>query len=192
MSDYIVINTDSQPGRFVAGYRVPDKCSGHGLVDLLKDKGKIRGLEIGADIGHTSEYLLQNLPELELHMVDPYENYLDWNGNNIQDRQKIFEIIKERLTPFKDRYTLHRKRSDDAKDDFEDDYFDFIFIDGLHTYEQLTKDCQNFYSKVKNGCLFSGHDYNVIEGVNRAVKEFAKTKNKEILETECDVWYWIK
>jgi hypothetical protein len=32
----------------------------------------------------------------------------------------------------------------------------------------------------------------VIEGVNRAVNEFAAIKNKEVLETECDVWYWYK
>ena len=70
--------------------------------------------------------------------------------------------------------------------------FDFIFIDGLHTYEQLTKDCHNYYSKVKTGGIFSGHDYQTIPGVNKAVCEFAPTKTDNVLTTECDVWYWYK
>ncbi len=63
---------------------------------------------------------------------------------------------------------------------------------GLHTYEQLTKDCANFYSKVKPGGVFAGHDYNAIPGVKKAADEFAAKVGKKILFTECDVWYWIK
>lgn len=189
MSEYLVIDTSKQntiqnPPGF--------KCSGFGLLELLKDKGKICGLEIGCDIAHTTHFLLSNLPNLTLHSVDPYQNYVDWNGNNLNNREEIYQKAMSRLSEFSDRFVHHRKTSDDAVEDFEDNQFDFIFIDGLHTYEQLTKDCNNYYSKVKDGCLFSGHDYTVISEVNRAVKEFAAKKNKEILTCDCDVWYWYK
>ena len=72
------------------------------------------------------------------------------------------------------------------------DEYDFIFIDGLHSYEQVLKDCKNYYSKIKTGGIFSGHDYNTIEGVNRAVNEFAFSVGKTIKQTKNDVWYWIK
>ena len=45
---------------------------------------------------------------------------------------------------------------------------------------------------MKDGGLFSGHDYNVIKEVNKAVKEFAQLVGKEILTTDNDVWYWYK
>ena len=52
---------------------------------------------------------------------------------------------------------------------------------------------QVIYPKIKNGGLFSGHDYRVIGSVNRAVNEFASKVNVfEIKETQNDVWYWIK
>jgi predicted methyltransferase len=74
----------------------------------------------------------------------------------------------------------------------QENHFDVIFIDGLHTYEQLTKDCANYYSKLKDGGVFAGHDYNAIPGVKQAANEFAALYHKEIMFTESDVWYWIK
>jgi predicted O-methyltransferase YrrM len=189
MSEYLIIDTAKQS---VIQPTPQFKCSGYGLVELLKDKGNIVGLEIGCDAGDTAHFLLSSLPGLTLHSVDPYENYLDWNGNMLNNRQQVLQMATDKLTQFGDRYTLHRKTSDDAVNDFADGQFDFIFIDGLHTYTQLIKDCNNYYSKVKDGCLFSGHDYNVIAEVNKAVKEIAAQKQKEISTCDCDVWYWYK
>jgi len=97
------------------------------------------------------------------------------------------------MVVYGDRFVLIRDFSDNVVDQFADGSLDFIFIDGLHTYEQLTIDCNNYYSKVKTGGIFSGHDFRVIPGVNKAVLEFAaKQSVDKILETECDVWYWYK
>lgn len=170
-----------------------DKCSGYGLIELLKDKGPIKGLEIGCARGTTTEFLLKELPELELWGVDPYIDYVDWNGNNLTELNDLFDSLLQRMTPYKDRFHIHRKYSDDAVEDFQDGFLDFIFIDGLHTYEQVKKDCENFYPKVKTGGLFSGHDYNNIKDVQNAVKEFAiKQGLKTINSTDYDVWYWWK
>lgn len=168
------------------------KCSGHGLAELLHDKGEIVGLEIGCDAGDTAQFLLSSLPGLTLHSVDPYETYVDWNGTNLNNRVDVLQMADVKLSRFEDRYTLHKKSSDAAVDDFNDGQFDVIFIDGLHTYEQLSKDCENYYSKIKDGGLFSGHDFTAISGVNRAVKEFALKYQKTILTCDCDVWYWVK
>ena len=46
-----------------------NKCSGYGLVDLLKDKGKISGIEIGCDMGTTTVHLLQTLPNIQLYGI---------------------------------------------------------------------------------------------------------------------------
>jgi len=175
-----------------------DKCSGYGLIEVisqhkLKNKETINALEIGCDVGKTSEFLLRCFPNLILHGVDPYINYIDWNGNNLNERNEVLEKFKTVTQPYEERVKLYRKTSDEAVQDFEDGFFDFIFIDGLHTYDQVKKDCENYYPKLKNGGLFSGHDFNNIKEVRDAVKEFAiKQGLKTINSTDFDVWYWWK
>lgn len=186
MSEYITFNTESNLVQNVF------KCSGYGLGILIKDMKNPIGLEIGTDVGDTANFLLDSNPTLFLNSVDPYSNYLDWNGRMLNDRDGVYQSTMNRLSGYSNRFKQHRMTSDEAALTFEDNYFDFIFIDGLHTYEQLTLDCQNYYSKLKPGGLFAGHDFNVIPGVNRAAKEFAQKVDKQILETECDVWYWYK
>lgn len=190
MSEILVIDTAKN---LVKSSSQPTfKCSGYGLGELIKDMASPIGLEIGSDIGDTSEFLLKSNESLTLHSVDPYEDYIDWNGKNLNERQSMFEKYTKRMEPYSTRLVHLRKTSDDAVDDFSEEQFDFIFIDGLHTYDQLTKDCANYYSKLKPGGIFAGHDFTAIEGVTRAAKEFANKVSKEILTTECDVWYWVK
>jgi SAM-dependent methyltransferase len=170
-----------------------DKCSGQGLSNILKDKENVVGLEIGCAQGNTSEFLLKSLPQLKLYGVDPYVDYIDWNGNDLKEMDNLFLRIMNRMQPYGERFKLIRKFSDDCIGDFENDFFDFIFVDGLHTYDQVKKDMENFYPKLKSGGLFSGHDYNNIEEVKVAVNEFAK--NNELTQihlTDYDVWYWWK
>lgn len=170
-----------------------DKCSGYGLIDLLKDKGQIKGLEIGCAEGDTTEFLLKSLPELKLCGVDPYVDYVDWNGNSLNKLNEKFVNTMNRMKPYDERFKLIRKFSDDAVGDFEDESLDFIFVDGLHTYDQVKKDMENFYPKLKKGGLFSGHDFYNIKEVRDAVKEFAiKEGLKTIQSTDFDVWYWWK
>lgn len=193
MSDTLIIDTMQQafgqPNNSPQGGFI---CSGKGLVDLLKDKGDIVGLEIGSDVGDTAHYLLSQLPGLYLHSVDPYVNYVDWNGRDLNERQSVYEGLMDRLKIYSARFQQHRKYSDDAVVDFYENQFDFIFIDGLHTYEQLTKDCANYYKFLKPGGVFAGHDYHAIEGVKRAADEFAVTANKQISIVPNDVWWWVK
>jgi SAM-dependent methyltransferase len=190
MSETITFNTIEQA--FGTKKITTFKCSGFGLGELIKDLKDPVGLEIGCDIGDTSQFLVESNPRLYLYSIDPYENYVDWNGRPLNEREEVFQTMMKRMEPHTLRFELVRKTSDDAVELFEENMFDFIFIDGLHTYEQLTKDCNNYYKFLKPGGIFSGHDFTAIEGVNRAAKEFAESVNKEILTTECDVWYWYK
>jgi predicted O-methyltransferase YrrM len=183
MSEYLVLNT-SPTDEWI--------CSGKGLLLLLQGKGPQVGLEIGCAEGHTTHYLLRNLPELVLHGIDPYVNYQDWNGRFLSDRVDMHQQILDYCAEFGDRFIMHRDFSDNMVNHFEDASLDFIFIDGIHTYEQVTIDCENYFSKVKSGGVFAGHDYNVIEGVNRAVNEFAAKHGAEVQTCPNDVWYWIK
>ena len=196
MSDTFTIDTVAQAfgqpnPQFVQ--QVQDfKPAGYHFVQFMQQMKNPVVLEIGCDIGDTSQFLLDCNEGLKLYTIDPYDDYVDWNGNNLNERQTLYEHVRERFAPYDDRFKLYRLTSDDAVDEFQKEFFDFIFIDGLHTYDQLSKDCANYYSKLKPGGIFAGHDYTVIEGVNRAVNEFAAKHEKQILQGDCDTWFWIK
>lgn len=167
---------------------------GQDIPKLIHATSTPIGIEIGTSLGYTTEYLLDSLPTLHLHGVDPYTSYTDWEGSNYNNdfKSKEFESFLSRIATNGARYTHHRKTSDDAAEDFTESSMDFIFIDGLHTYEQVLKDCQNYYPKLKSGGLFCGHDFSAIEGVQKAVKQFANTANRSISLAHQDIWYWYK
>lgn len=180
------------------GYIPPGECSGQGLVDLLKEKNRddvLVGVEIGCANGDTSAHLLRNLPHLHWTGVDPYVDYIDWNSNNLGNQQREYEKLNRKIMQeYPDRTAFLRMTSDEAVTQIPDSSLDFVFIDGLHTYEQVTIDCQNYYPKVKQGGLFAGHDYTIIDGVHRAVNEFRDSVDPTIAIgiTNYDVWYWVK
>lgn len=173
---------------------------GKDIPNAIKDVVNPVGIEIGTDGGITTLYLLQQIPTLTLHGIDPYLPYIDWGGNPFSwhgglnnDNNDSYTAFMKKIEPYADRYIHHKKLSDDAAHDFEDESMDFIFIDGLHTYEQVLKDCANYYPKLKKGGLFCGHDFGAIAGVNKAVNQFAsKIGISPISVMEQDVWYWKK
>jgi len=178
-----------------APIRTHIKSSGMGLYDLLKDRTDIVGVEIGCKACVNATFLLETLHTLSLTGVDPYAEYLDWDGKIYHSDEQFLEKyalpLEER---FGSRFTLCRHTSDDAVSLFEDESLDFVFVDGLHTYEQTLKDCINYYPKVKKGGIMCGHDYEVISGVTNAIREFSNLHNKDIkyLKSSTIAWYWIK
>jgi predicted O-methyltransferase YrrM len=178
--------------------RLPKKMesvpSAIGLGNLLSEDAEMVGLEIGTEDGTSTEFLLNKFSKLKLFGVDPYDSYRDWDSVQMlkQHRQKTFEKFLIKMQKYGSRYTHIPATSDQAVEDFKNESLDFIFIDGDHSYEQVAKDLRNYYSKVKLGGVFSGHDYRVLPGVKRAVDEFAAEIGKEVLYTERDVWYWVK
>lgn len=63
-----------------------------------------------------------------------------------------------------------RKDSVEGLADFECNYFDFIYIDANHSYDFVLEDLCNWMSRLKEGGILSGHDYNLPD-VKRAVDE---------------------
>lgn len=174
--------------------------SGRDIVPLIQNLPTDTpiGIEIGVDFAPTSWYLLKSIPGLRLYGVDPYVAYQDWKPGvegwfSQESTDHRYKMMCERLAQFGDRWKHYRLSSDDAVPLFADDAFDFIFIDGLHEYDQVLADCRNYYPKIKSGGIFSGHDYKAIEGVGKAVDEFAAEVNATVnYLPDNDAWYWIK
>ena len=165
---------------------------GEDIPTLIKHIKNPVGVEIGTAEGYTTTYLLNTVPGLNLIGIDPYTDYEDWDGRYIDNSNIGYQQLLQKTAEFGDQYNHIRLTSDEAADLIEDGSLDFIFIDGLHTYDQVLKDCENYYPKLKNGGVFIGHDYNKIEAVHRAVTEFASKVGKPIATANQDLWYWLK
>jgi hypothetical protein len=75
-------------------------------------------------------------------------------------------------------------------DNYENNFFDFVYIDSEHTYEPTKRDIAQWWPKVKVGGVFAGHDYKNKSGVDKlgghfkwgvieAVNEFVEDKRIE-------------
>ncbi len=164
---------------------------GEDIPEIIADMKNPVGAEIGTAEGVTTEHLLSNVPGLKLTGVDPYPDYIDWDGNKpAADKNKAAYL--EKTAKYKDRWKHIYKTSDDAVNDFADGSLDFIFIDGLHTYDKVKKDCANYWPKVKKGGIMIGHDFARIEGVNKAVNEFSDKAGLPVKNAKQDLWYIVK
>jgi len=170
--------------------------SGVGLVPKIAALGdNVVGCELGVSYGFNLVYFLDNLPNVKkVYAIDPYMPYDDGPGGIVT--QEVIDRVKncflDNIEPHKDKVEFINKTSDDAVGDIPDGSLDYIFIDGDHSYEAVCKDIRAYYSKVKSGGMFAGHDKG-LPGVDKALDEFAAEMGLPAPETCANAcWYWIK
>jgi len=147
------------------------------LMDYLEEKiGPLNDkcmIEIGSYIGESTIIFAQRFGLVV--SIDPYEDNYDINDAACKaapfkevekefnlNTQNYLNIIQIKLT------------SDDAFEMakyYNINEIDFIYIDGLHTENQVKKDINNFKEILKKPFFISGHDYNddwngVVKAVN--------------------------
>lgn len=150
-------------------------------LEIAKESGvfigpKIEGIEIGTQRGLTLYYLLENVANLRrMIAIDPAPLWDEFNENikNYRDRIQIIQLTSDRATPI-----------------WKPEEFDFVWIDGDHSYEQVKRDIQNYLPFVKKGGFIGGHDFGPTAcgcGVIMAVNEIFGNKNIELGE---DYTWW--
>jgi len=142
-----------------------------------------RGAEVGVYRGEASKDLIQAFPYLKLYMIDIWSDSFTTDKRLGGASQKVWNEIREQArqngvdSEGYQRGIIWQARSIEAAVIVVDHYFDFVFIDADHRYEQVQQDIQAWYPKVKVGGLLCGHDYDGkndrrgIWGVKRAVDE---------------------
>ena len=101
MSEVFTIDTVAQA--FGGQHQQPQfKPAGYHFVEFMKQMKSPVVLEIGCDVGDTSQLLLDCNESLKLYTIDPYDDYIDWNGNNLNERQKLYEQARVRFAQYGD------------------------------------------------------------------------------------------
>ena len=146
------------------------------MVRTLKPK---RLLEIGTFEGNTTINLIANAPpDARMVTVDLPP---DWDGEYAQQVPSIHvnaavgvQIGRQFLdSPYNDRVT--QVFEDSATFDWTlHAPYDFILIDGCHTYEYALSDTRNALEVLRPGGVIVWHDYGMLEDVSRLVDEMSQ------------------
>lgn len=145
------------------------------VVRLLQPR---RLLEIGTFEGHTTAQIAANSPP-GAHVVT-VDLPPDWDGEYAREVPSIDVNTgvgprgrQFRGTPFEDKIT--QVYEDSATFDWERFApFDFILIDGCHTYDYAVADTRNALRVLAPEGIVVWHDYGMLEDVSRAVDETAR------------------
>ena len=162
------------------------------ILPEIAKKENIVGCEIGINWGISLAYTLDTVPNiLKIYAIDPYSGYDGSFDLSICKPHFISKMTGDKMS----KVVFIEKTSNEAVADISDDSLDYVFIDGLHTYEQALQDCRNYWNKVKIGGIFSGHDWLMSEIQNSVytfMDEMSIPREKLKITPNNGIWYWIK
>ena len=159
------------------------------LLKLLPKKSKC--IEIGTWKGEFSKKILEIVDPIELHLIDPWKLQNDnmhqnsLYGRNIEQNtlNLIFQLVSKTFLNC-DNIVIHRDFSKNILKKFDDNSFDWIYIDGDHTYSSVLNDLQISSQKIKKNGIICGDDYTLgywwKDDVIRAVNDFSHDFNYSI------------
>jgi len=143
------------------------------------------GVEIGVNRGAYSKKIVALAAPKVLHLIDPWptdsgDDYIKTYGVK-DDMQAHHDMVQAEFAPqiAQGRIVVHRKYSRECAGLFADGQLDFVYVDGMHSYEACLEDLRLFAPKLKGTGILMGHDFSNTEmgrrkqfGVIRAVSEF--------------------
>jgi len=161
----------------------------HQIASLISSMNDPCICEVGVRTGANLAAMLTDNVKMAIG-VDSFKDSGEYGTNDIGLSQNQLDIqYNNVLRKFqKDkRVKIIREYSEEASLLFDNNTFDFIYLDADHTYEGISKDLECWYPKLKVGGILSGHDYiertkvlpnaKVQYGVIQAVTEFRQARS---------------
>lgn len=130
------------------------------MISFIRNQNRkdLVGAEIGVAEGYNAESILETLNIKKLFLIDP---------------TRFVKAVKTRLSRFNVELVFLQKTSEEAVNDVTEP-LDFVYIDGNHNYDFVSRDIHFYYPLVKKGGVLGGHDYACEwPSVVKAVNEFS-------------------
>jgi predicted O-methyltransferase YrrM len=163
------------------------------FAKMLNEMGlKGTSIEIGVGTGMFSLAFLKEWQGKKHYCVDTWYDLQTGETQN-QGDARYEQALRDLLMDT--RISVIRKSSVEAAKDFDNEMFDFVYIDAAHDYEYVIADLKAWFHKVKIGGIIAGHDLNY-PGVIKAVEEFfgkdyLSTDDAKVNEWQVNSW-WVK
>lgn len=160
------------------------------LIDYVNDSINTKNMsmiEIGSYAGESTELFTSNFKSVI--SIDPFLNDYDVSDITCEymELTEVYKIFNGRMSKYKN-FEHIKKTSDEAINDLKNIKVDLVYIDGLHTYEQVKKDIENYLPLINDGGFICGHDYHPVwQGVVNAIHEKLGVPDKLFQDTS-----WIK
>lgn len=166
-----------------------------GLNDLMRyisfsrDISKDTVIEIGAYKGESAVLFAQRFKKVIT--IDPFvENYDEKDITcKIGQFDLVYSIFSETIKPYSNIHFIHKTSDDAVKELLKEPNISLVYIDGEHTYEQVTKDLINYIPLITPNGFIGGHDYfeNHWLGVKQAINEIVGTPDCRFVDSS-----WLK
>jgi hypothetical protein len=146
-------------------------------ICTLLNKDSI-GCEIGVFEGEFSSILFSSNKFKQLYLVDTFTGIASNNNVVYQDASVLEEKVKNKFIEYNE-IIIQKQDSISFLKSMPDNFFDFIYIDTVHSYELTILELEASYRCIKNLGLICGHDYTetFFPGVVKAVNEFCLNHN---------------
>ncbi len=150
------------------------------LLEVLPKNGIVA--ELGVDNGYFTEQIIKITNPKKLYLIDT------WSSKRYA--QNKFELVKKKFSKEikNKRIEILRSNSIDAAKLFQNNYFDWIYIDTDHSYTTTIQELNAYESKIKTNGFICGHDYVMGNwsksnkyGVIESVNEFLIKKNWKLV-----------
>ena len=150
-------------------------------------------VEIGSWKGRSACAMAANIinsgKQIKFYCVDTWRGSAEHQlGQQFEDidaiKGRLFEVFLSNTKPVKNMINIIKKESVEAAKTFEDRSLSFVFIDASHDYENVKKDLNAWYPKVKKGGILAGHDF-TFAPVRCAVTDFSTLHNLTVTGDGC-------
>ena len=137
--------------------------------------------------------IINSNKQIQFDCIDTWEGseeHLDPQGEVFEpelltNKDWIWDCFNKNVKPVNKIIHPIRKPSLEAVHLYVDNSLDFVFIDAAHDYENVTKDIEAWFPKVKtNTGIISGHDYAWGPEVKKAVDDFFQPRELKVKEQE--------
>ena len=122
-----------------------------------------KACEVGVSAGDNAIEMLKCPLLGELVLVDPYlpndKNFTYDVGRaySTESADEFYKGVKFRMSKY-DNVRLFREPSAEAAKRFQNEYFDYIYIDAIHDTEHVLEDLNAWWDKLKVNGVMAGHD----------------------------------
>lgn len=159
-------------------------------LELIPKKGIIA--EIGVLWGDFSQILINDLDPNEFHAIDSFpltyehDNHISPHLSKGISHLQYYENRFKKLLSSRKMFT-HQGLSWDCIAEFPDRFFDYIYLDAGHMYDEVSRDIEALKSKIKIGGYVQFNDYTIFDcigmreyGVIQAVNNFIINGNHKL------------
>jgi len=137
-----------KPSHLNSCKNLPDRDT---LINLLPKNAVVA--EIGVNRGEFSSKILAQCKPTKLHLVDMWSTDRYHVGIRKEVERKFGQEIE------KGKIEINLGMSTEVIPTFPDSYFDWVYLDTDHLYENTKRELDLLVPKMKAGGIIAGHDY---------------------------------